>query len=40
MAPDTPAANLHYRNGWDDAKQRTYALNTERDRDGDGHACE
>ena len=29
-----------YGNGWDEAERRTYALNTARDRDGDGHACE
>ena len=29
-----------YRNGWNDAERRTYALNTGRDGDGDGHACE
>ncbi|MCY4121122.1 MAG: excalibur calcium-binding domain-containing protein [Acidobacteria bacterium] len=29
-----------YHNGWYDAERRTYALNTGRDRDGDGHACE
>ena len=29
-----------YRDSWDDAEKRTYALNTSRDRDGDGHACE
>ena len=29
-----------YRPEWDDAEQRTYSLNTGRDRDRDGHACE
>lgn len=29
-----------YRSGWDAAERQTYALNTGRDRDGDGHACE
>lgn len=29
-----------YRDSWDDAERRTYGLNTSRDRDGDGHACE
>ena len=29
-----------YRDAWDDAERRTYALNTGRDGDGDGHACE
>ena len=27
-------------NAWDDAERRTYNLNTARDRDQDGHACE
>ena len=29
-----------YRRSWDDAERRTYQLNTSRDRDKDGHACE
>ena len=29
-----------YRDAWDDAERRTYALNGARDRDNDGHACE
>ena len=29
-----------YRDEWDDAEMRTYDLNTARDRDRDGHACE
>ncbi len=29
-----------YQEAWDEAEKRTYALNTARDRDGDGHACE
>ena len=29
-----------YRASWDAAERETYALNTSRDRDGDGHACE
>ena len=29
-----------YRAAWDEAEKDTYALNTARDRDGDGHACE
>ena len=29
-----------YRDSWDDAEMRTYELNTSRDRDRDGHACE
>ncbi len=29
-----------YRRAWDDAERQTYALNTGRDGDGDGHACE
>ena len=29
-----------YRDSWDDAEKRTYNLNTARDRDNDGHACE
>ena len=29
-----------YRDSWDDAEMRTYNLNTARDRDNDGHACE
>ena len=29
-----------YRTEWDDAERQTYELNTARDRDGDGHACE
>ena len=29
-----------YRDAWDDAERRTYRLNTARDRDRDGHACE
>ena len=29
-----------YRDFWDDAERRTYSLNTSRDRDNDGHACE
>ena len=29
-----------YRAAWDDAEKDTYALNTARDRDRDGHACE
>ena len=29
-----------YRDAWDDAEIRTYNLNTARDRDNDGHACE
>ena len=29
-----------YRDEWDDAEMRTYELNTSRDRDRDGHACE
>ena len=29
-----------YRDSWDAAEQRTYSLNTGRDRDNDGHACE
>lgn len=29
-----------YRDAWDAAERQTYALNTGRDRDGDGHACE
>ena len=29
-----------YRESWDDAERRTYSLNTSRDRDKDGHACE
>ena len=29
-----------YRASWDDAERRTYELNTSRDRDNDGHACE
>lgn len=29
-----------YRDSWDDAEMRTYNLNTARDRDMDGHACE
>lgn len=29
-----------YENTWDDAEQRTYALNTAPDRGRDGHACE
>ena len=29
-----------YQDAWDDAERRTYNLNTERDRDQDGHACE
>ena len=29
-----------YRDSWDDAEMRTYGLNTSRDRDRDGRACE
>ncbi|MDE0104354.1 MAG: excalibur calcium-binding domain-containing protein [Bryobacterales bacterium] len=29
-----------YREAWNKAEKRTYALNTGRDRDKDGHACE
>ena len=29
-----------YGTEWDDAERRTYELNTARDRDEDGHACE
>ena len=29
-----------YQDAWDDAERRTYQLNTARDRDKDGHACE
>lgn len=29
-----------YRDSWDDAERRTYRMNTARDRDNDGHACE
>lgn len=29
-----------YQAAWNEAERRTYALNTARDRDGDGHACE
>ena len=29
-----------YRDEWDDAERQTYSLNTARDRDNDGHACE
>ena len=29
-----------YQDAWDDAERRTYGLNTARDRDKDGHACE
>jgi len=29
-----------YASAWNAAERRTYALNTGRDRDGDGHACE
>ena len=29
-----------YRSSWDDAEKRTYGLNTARDRDKDGRACE
>ena len=29
-----------YQRAWDDAESRTYGLNTARDRDRDGHACE
>ena len=29
-----------YADAWDEAERQTYALNTARDRDGDGHACE
>ena len=29
-----------YRSAWNAAERQTYALNTGRDRDGDGHACE
>ena len=29
-----------YRDSWDDAEVRTYGLNTSRDRDRDGRACE
>ena len=29
-----------YRSDWNEPERRTYALNTARDRDGDGHACE
>ena len=29
-----------YRASWDAAERKTYLLNTARDRDGDGHACE
>ena len=29
-----------YRSEWDDAEMQTYNLNTARDRDRDGHACE
>ena len=29
-----------YQDAWDDAESQTYALNTARDRDNDGHACE
>ena len=29
-----------YQAAWDEAEKRTYALNTARDRDNDGHACE
>lgn len=29
-----------YRREWDDAERRTYQMNTGRDRDRDGHACE
>lgn len=29
-----------YQDAWDDAEQRTYVLNTTRDGDRDGHACE
>ena len=29
-----------YQAAWDEAEKRTYALNTARDGDGDGHACE
>ena len=29
-----------YKSAWDDAERRTYGLNTARDRDKDGHACE
>ena len=29
-----------YQDAWDEAERQTYALNTARDRDNDGHACE
>lgn len=29
-----------YADAWDEAERQTYARNTARDRDGDGHACE
>ena len=29
-----------YRASWDNAERQTYSLNTESDRDRDGHACE
>lgn len=29
-----------YQTAWDEAEKQTYALNTARDGDGDGHACE
>ena len=29
-----------YQSSWDSAERQTYQLNTARDRDGDGHACE
>ena len=29
-----------YEDAWDEAETQTYALNTARDRDNDGHACE
>ncbi len=29
-----------YRDAWNEAEKQTYALNTSRDRDKDGHACE
>ena len=29
-----------YQAAWDEAEKQTYAMNTARDRDGDGHACE
>ena len=29
-----------YRQSWNNAERETYSLNTARDRDGNGHACE